>query len=258
MKVLNQQGINAYLNRLEHAGDTKPTLRNLRHLHRAHLLHIPFENLDIHWGEQIILDPQRIFKKIAINGRGGFCYELNGLFYQLLMALKYECHLASARMYTESGELTPEFDHVVILVKLESRHYLCDVGSGKCFLQPKELKMGLVQVDYNAFFKIERTHDGEFVLFHSEDGTQYKRKYLFTRRRREFVEFVDRCHWQQTDPRSLLKKQKMITQATKDGRITLTDQMLTIEQLGKTTEQPILNEDEFYVKLMEYFGISKS
>ena len=62
-------------------------LENLKFLQKQHLVHIPFENLDIHWKRLILLDVAGFYKKIVGEKRGGFCYELNGLFYELLKEL---------------------------------------------------------------------------------------------------------------------------------------------------------------------------
>ncbi|MCH2084218.1 MAG: arylamine N-acetyltransferase [Saprospiraceae bacterium] len=60
------------------------SLTNLKLLQRRHLFAIPFENLDIHVNKRIIIDYERIFEKVVLHRRGGFCYEWNGLFYHLL------------------------------------------------------------------------------------------------------------------------------------------------------------------------------
>jgi N-hydroxyarylamine O-acetyltransferase len=72
--------IDDYLQRLNYAGSTSPTAKTLRQLHLAHLQNVPFENLSIHSGEPIVLDDQALFEKIVGRRRGGFCYELNGLY----------------------------------------------------------------------------------------------------------------------------------------------------------------------------------
>ena len=77
--------IAAYLSRIQYQGGLEPNLENLRNLQVAHLLHVPFENLDIH--RKVEIDLEGSYEKIVKRNRGGFCYELNGLFYELLEAL---------------------------------------------------------------------------------------------------------------------------------------------------------------------------
>src|SRR2546423_15403630 len=70
--------IATYLQRLNYHGATAPTAETLRELHRAHMLAVPFENLDIHLGREIVLDDERLYSKVVERRRGGFCYQLKG------------------------------------------------------------------------------------------------------------------------------------------------------------------------------------
>ena len=88
-----------------------PDLAGLKLLQRQHLLNVPCENLDIHWRRLIGLDTTAFFHKIVEENRGGFCYELNGLFNELLREMGFETRLLSARVTGKDGELGPEYDH---------------------------------------------------------------------------------------------------------------------------------------------------
>ncbi len=81
---MDADAVTAYLARIGHAGSRAPTIDTLRALHRAHLHAVPFENLDVHAGRLIRIDREAFFRKIVGERRGGFCYELNGLFADLL------------------------------------------------------------------------------------------------------------------------------------------------------------------------------
>lgn len=246
--------VGRYLQRIHCPMERTPSLKYLKQLHKGHLQHIPFENLDIHMRNEIMLDVQRIYKKIILRNRGGFCYELNGLFYHLLKQLGFECHLISARVY-QGSDLGPDFDHAAILVYLDDQVYLADVGFGDSFLEPKLLAPNRMQMDYNRYYRIDTTIDDEYVLFGSDNSFDYEAKYLFTKDVRQFIEFIDMCHYHQTNKKSHFKKKKLITQVTPQGRITLTDDKFITTIAGKKEEQPILNQDEFLVKLDQHFGI---
>lgn len=244
-----------YLKRIRCKRERTPNLKFLNLLHRSHMMCVPFENLDIHMGKEIILDIHKIYQKIIPSNRGGFCYELNGLFYHLLSDLGYQCHLISGRVYGKEGRLGPPFDHAAILVYLEGKVYLADVGFGSGFLTPKLLQPDLVQMDYNQYFKLEKNADDEYTLSCSEDLSSYKPKYIFTDTERQFVEFIDMCQYQQTNKKSPFRQKKMITRPLVDGRVTLTSSNLIITKAGKKSEQVLLNQDEFKVKLLQHFGI---
>src|SRR5579872_5910517 len=93
----------AYLERIGYDGSLAPTADSLRTLHRLHLLTVPFENLDIGLGREIVLDPERFVEKIVGRRRGGFCYELNVAFAELLTALGFQVTLLSARVANAEG-----------------------------------------------------------------------------------------------------------------------------------------------------------
>src|SRR6185436_18299602 len=99
-----------YLERIRYDGETTPSVETLRRIHRAHMLAVPFENLDIHLGIPIALSVPAFYEKIVDRKRGGFCYELNGLFAWLLAELGFSVTLLSARVFA-AGRLSPEFDH---------------------------------------------------------------------------------------------------------------------------------------------------
>jgi len=100
----------AYLDRIGYTGELTPSEPVLRELHRAHLLAVPFENLDISRGVPIQLDYPALFGKIVTRRRGGFCYELNGLFAELLRALGFSVKLLSASVADGAGNGAGEAD----------------------------------------------------------------------------------------------------------------------------------------------------
>ena len=79
--------VEEYLARIGYAGSIEPTTEGLRALHRAHMLTVPFENLDIGLKREISCDAESAVRKIVERRRGGFCYELNGAFAWLLREL---------------------------------------------------------------------------------------------------------------------------------------------------------------------------
>src|SRR6185295_18386444 len=93
----------AYLKRINYTGPLNPSAETLRNLHLAHLLAVPFENLDIHLGRPIVLEDAALFDKIVERRRGGFCYELNGLFCWLLRELGFEASKLSAGVANTEG-----------------------------------------------------------------------------------------------------------------------------------------------------------
>ncbi|HEX4920040.1 MAG TPA: arylamine N-acetyltransferase, partial [Candidatus Bathyarchaeia archaeon] len=145
--------VEKYLNRIGFKGSASPTINVLRQLHRQHMLTVPFENLDIHQGKPIILDPRRFYRKIVEERRGGFCYELNGCFSWLLRKLGFKVSILSARVAQKNGGFTPEFDHMVLLVRLKG-NLLVDVGFGDSFTEPKPFDSEDPTMDHGHFYRI--------------------------------------------------------------------------------------------------------
>lgn len=131
--------IHAYLDRLEYRGPLDPNFEMLRQLHLAHLLQVPFENLSIHSHEPIVLNDAALFEKIVTRRRGGFCYELNGLFAALLRELGFEVAMLSAQVAGNEHEFSRDFDHMTLVVGLNKERWLADVGFGDSFIEPLPL-----------------------------------------------------------------------------------------------------------------------
>lgn len=234
-----------------------PSLNYLKKIHKNHLLSIPFENLDIHFRKEIVLDVRKILAKILRSKRGGFCYELNLSFYHLLVHLGYDCYLISCKVWSEdSQEYGHEYDHMAILLKIQNDILLCDVGFGDGFNYPKKISTSELQMDYNRYFRLTKDVDDVYYLTRSSDGSSFKKLYCFELKKREPIEFIDRCSYHQTSPQSRFVGHKIMTKLTAIGRISLTDKEMKIEEKGEMLAVPILNEDAFYAKMEEHFGIS--
>jgi N-hydroxyarylamine O-acetyltransferase len=166
--------VNAYLERINYRDSTTANLNTLRAIHRAHLLTVPFENLDIALGRKIALDEETLTRKIVERRRGGFGYELNGAFAALLRSLRFHVSLLSARVARNEGE-GPEFDHLCLRVDLDEP-WLVDVGFGESFLEPLRLQTKVDQSDPVGTFRIEQSGDRlqpERVEFDGDWKRQY-------------------------------------------------------------------------------------
>ncbi len=248
--------VDAYLRRLNYYGPRTPALETLHALHRAHLLAVPFENLDIHLGRPIVLDERAFFEKIVTQRRGGFCYELNGLFAWLLRALGFRVTLHSARVTNGGGHFGPEFDHLVLLAQLEER-WLADVGFGESFRDPLRLDDPEPQAQPFGVYRVNHEGDQWTMLERSPNGQWNADGYAFTLQPRQLSEFAEMCHWQQSAPESHFIQKRMCSRATPEGRMTLSDMRLIITTHGQRQERELASEAEYAATLREYFGIEK-
>ena len=245
--------INPYLQRIEYQGDLTPCLILLNQLQRAHLLSVPFENLDIHLPEEIRLDVERIFQKVVHRRRGGFCYELNGLFHFLLVELGFEVKRISASVLGSKGLWGPEYDHLVNLVFLDEQWWLTDVGFGDFPFVPIPLTHQAEVEDRNQRFWVEQLDAKAWMLKKRGPDGQEVEKYRFTTIQREYEEFAGMCHYHQTSPDSHFTQNKICTICTPDGRITLSRNKLVILEEENRLEKEIKGQKEFDQYLWEYF-----
>ena len=153
-----------YLRRIgTEESEIEPTLQNLKFLQRRHLLRVPFENLDIHWKRPINLDNKQFYEKIVGEKRGGFCYELNGLFFELLSEIGFQNKMISAKVSKGNGEFGAEYDHLAILTKIEGKEYLVDVGFGDFIAEPLEFIPEKEQKDQNGVFLIRKYDEKLYI-----------------------------------------------------------------------------------------------
>jgi N-hydroxyarylamine O-acetyltransferase len=234
-------------------GNLAPNPMSLALLQRQHLLSVPFENLDIHWKRPITLSVERFFEKIVVGKRGGFCYELNGLFNELLKHLGFKTRLVSARVFngTEHG---PEFDHMAVIVTLPDGEYLADVGYGEFTAEPLRFILDEVQHDRTEKFVIRR-FENDHLEVAKFDRDDWKSEYIFRDIQRELSEFSDICDFQQYSPESHFRKGKLCSIMTAAGRKTLTDKSFIVTTNGTRHETPVENELQFNEILTREFGI---
>ncbi len=244
----------AYLDRIAYSGPLTPTADVLRNLHRAHLLTVPFENLDIALGRKIVCDESAFIRKIVERQRGGFCYELNGAFAALLWALGFQVTLLSARVPREDGSESPEFDHLALRIDLDEP-WLADVGFGDSFLEPLRLQPGIEQSHDDRTFRVVDCGDSLRMERAERDGA-WKRQYSFTLTPRSLDDFAAMCHYHQTSPESPFTRKSVCSQATTDGRITLADRRLIITRQGIREERFVESDEEQSAALKEYFQIA--
>jgi N-hydroxyarylamine O-acetyltransferase len=246
--------IKAYLKRINYHGPLAPTAETLRGLQVAHLLAVPFENLSIHAGEPIVLEDEALFTKIVGRGRGGFCYEANGLFAALLRGLGFDVVMLSAGVAKAEGGFGPDFDHMALMVSLD-RRWLVDVGFGDSFLEPLLLDDRGEQVQGERAYRI--LPDGDhLVLARRDDGEEWKAQYRFTLQPHEYADYAAMCRYHQTSPQSHFTRARICSRATREGRITLSEmRFITTSKNGERRERTLASREEYADILREHFGI---
>lgn len=243
-----------YLKRIDFKGDIIPSNENLFQIHGKHMLHIPFENLDIHLMNKIILSKDHLFNKIIRNKRGGYCYELNGMLFLLLKEIGFDVKMISAQVSIGEDQWTPDFSHLALIVKTDYT-YLADVGFGDNFFEPLLFETDIIQKDKAGYFKIVKDGEGFFKVMNSSDGINFKDGYRFTIKEYKWSDFEEMNVYQQTSEDSHFTKNRICSLATSSGRISLSNNKLTVTENGEKEITEFEDENEFNKILLEKFQI---
>jgi len=243
--------VHAYLARIGYDGPRAPTPEALSALHRAHLHAVPFENLDIPLGTPIELSPPALFDKVVTRRRGGFCYELNGLFGWLLGELGFAVELLSARVFN-GREFGPEFDHMLLRVEADGP-WIADVGFGDSFLEPLPLGPG-VQTQRGVDYQLVRD-DPDWTLQQRKLGADWEPQYVFSLAPHSLADFEGMCHYHQTSPDSPFTRKSVCSRATPDGRVTLSNGRLIVTADGQREEHDVADEAAYRALLREHFEV---
>ena len=259
--------IDEYLARIGAGRPRAAEAQALAALQVSHLLAVPFENLDIVAGQPISLDLEAIFDKVVRRRRGGFCYELNGLFAWLLEELGYRVTMLSARSVSSAQETVgPEYDHLVLRVEIDGP-WLVDVGWGDTFREPMPLvadsefvdsldrpyRLQVNGADWDVIERFEPASALDTVESPSSEP-DWRTQYRFTLQPRAFAEFEPTCRWQETES-PFFTRHRFCTIATSDGRRTLMDDRL-IERSGRERTERVIDESEVPELLRSLFGVA--
>ncbi len=224
---------------------------------RAHLEQIPFENLDIaeSGGCVVSLNEDDLYEKIVERGRGGYCFELNKLFYLLLRELGYDCYPVAARIPYRRDELRP-LGHRATIVRLDGKKWFCDVGYGgpgpKGMLCLSDKRP---QNIYGEYFSPGAAEDGTTaVIRHDPD----RPRVLIAYRDEPWpeVDFETINAYFSMHPDSVFTQKTIVYRCIPDGQLGLVADRFTVSRPGRPDETRAVSDPEERVRLLrETFGI---
>jgi N-hydroxyarylamine O-acetyltransferase len=231
------------------------------------MLAVPFENLSIHYSQPIVLRDEALFDKIVTRRRGGFCYELNGMFSWLLRLIGYDVALLSAEVAESDGSFSAPFDHLTLLVhQVDGADWLADVGFGDSYRRPLRFEPHTEQDGGDG--RIYRMYESDMRAAGDGDDQRYwlveqrtdaqptwEPVYRFTLQPHALADFAARCHYHQTSPESHFTQKRICSLALPDGRISLSDLRLITRLHGVREERQLGSEDEYRAVLAERFGV---
>lgn len=253
---LTADELDAYCARIGYAGPRAADLATLTALHRAHVLTIPFENLDVQFGSPPGQQGTAIFAKLVTARRGGWCYEQNGLFARALVSLGFAVTRLSAGVMRElRGEETMG-SHLCLKVRIEGVDYLADVGFGSSQIEPLALSEHAWDAAPLAG-RILRTPDGLWRFAIEAGPTPLS--YDFSDEPADEALLARLCAFQGAHPDSIFVQNLVVQQRTADGHVMLRGKVLTetgpngseTRELGSAEELVAVLRDRFTLDLPE-------
>jgi N-hydroxyarylamine O-acetyltransferase len=249
--------LDSYFRRLNYAGPKTPSLETLNALSAAHAQYIPFENLNLLLNRGIRLELAEVERKLVNEQRGGYCFEQNTLFLEVLRALGFAATAISARVRLQHPRThTPPRTHVFVRVELPSGPHLADVGVGALSLTSA--------LSLEERGEQRTPHEPRRITF--EDG-RYFHQVRFGQEWTDVCEFtweempsIDRelANWfVSTHPQSHFKSRLVVARALPNGaRVSLLNRELTLRPRGEPAQTRLLTSpSQLLDVLAEHFAL---
>lgn len=249
----NKFNLKAYLRRISYKGEVTPTTDTLIALHHAQLYTIPFENFDIQLGREINLHPDIIFKKLIKKNRGGYCFELNGLFLRALKSIGFDVRALLARVHisgTPSGR-----SHQLELVTIEGKEWIADVGFGaETPRAPIPLILNQPTIhDGQEIRLVDADHFG--IMLQTKKNNEWIDLYSFDLSHIIPADIDQANHFTSTHPSSFFVLARVATLPVKNGVITLFNNTFKETIAGDESVQYFACGKPYLNSLKKYFGI---
>lgn len=251
----NAIDMDAYFERIGFRGAPRADLETLRELHLRHPIAIPFENLSTLLREPIPLDPASLQRKLIAARRGGYCFEQNRLFAEVLTELGFEVAALAARVVWNRGDELPNpRTHMVLRVGSGAEMLIADVGFGGLTLTgPLRLDDHGEQHTPHEVFRILRSA-AEYEV-QAELGGNWKTLYRFDLQEQLPIDFEVLNHFVATHPESHFLTTLMAARRTPDGRYALLNNELTEYRGAHRTQRKLASADELASALTDVFGV---
>lgn len=246
---MNLQG---YLDRIGFEGTPQTNLDTLKRIHHQHLLHIPYEDIDVQLGSPLDFDLERIFDKFVNQHRGGWCYEMNGLMGWALEEIGFPVMRMAGGVWRESRGDDQIGNHLVLEVEVDGQKWLADVGLGDGARYPIPIAQGK-HMQNGLEFGLRQVEDGYWRF----DNHEYSNASSFDFKHEPADEnlLAKQCQSLQTDPESHFRN-VLIAQRFTDTSIEvlLGKTYITISASGKTSRE-IADLAELHALLKNSFGL---
>lgn len=224
------------------------TLAYLNEIISNHQRTISFNNLAVFFGagEILNLELEALFSKVILEGKGGYCFENNKVFYYLLKELGFQVEAKAARViYDNSGDVPRT--HRTTVVTINGERYLADVGFGKD-VPGEAIPIG-----------IARNTPGHQV---TQEGNRYRHQllkgegiinlYVFDDGEYQESDFNVGNYYTNTHPNSKFVKELMVTRTEVNFVEFISGKTYSKIENGRRMDHEIKDQDEFQMYLKKF------
>lgn len=253
--------LNAYFERIGYDGPCEPTMATLCAITRLHPDAIPFENLDVLLGRGISLAPADVAAKLITAGRGGYCYEQNGLLKRSLEGVGFQVQglIARVQWMQPKGAPPRPRSHMVLGVTLEGETWLVDAGFGGCVLTaPLRLFSDAVQETPHGRFRIVDVQTGGVVerQVQADLSGHWSPLYQVAQGAWTDIDYEQVNYFTYTHPSSHFTWSMTVGRTTATARYALKNNRFTQRDVtGALVEQRDLTVEELEATLRDVIGL---
>lgn len=254
---LPPQDLQLYLQRLGYERAPAPTLDSLRELQRRHSHAFAFETIDSLLQAPIPIDLPSLRRKLLHDGRGGYCYELNGLFLALLRQLGFQARGLTGRVLMGGPEdAVAARTHMLVLVEIDGEPWLADVGFGGMVpTGPLRLDDTGEQATPHEPYRLDRRDGGQYLL-RARVGEEWRAMYVFDLAPQEPIDYVVGNWYVCSHPQSPFRGQLFVARTGPGWRKTLNNDSYAVHRLDQPSERrELAGADEVIAVLRQEFGL---
>lgn len=246
-----------YLQRLGYDSPPAPSLRTLQDLQLRHVCSFAFENLSSLMRLPVPIDLASVEQKVLLEGRGGYCYELNQMFLALLQELGFDARGITGRVVMGGPpDARTARTHRLSLVTLDGVRYITDVGFGGMVpSSPLLLDTEVVQATAHEPYRVTFDGHDSYTLW-VQVANEWRGLYVFDLQVQATIDYEIGNWYVSTHPDSVFVGQLKVARLAAGERHTLNNANYAIHYLDRPSEKrALVSADEVLQLLTEVFGI---
>lgn len=243
--------LNDYLARIGLDRSQPPTLEGLTAVHRAHLLAIPYENLDVQLGRPLTIERPAIYDKIVTRRRGGWCYEMNGLLGWALGEMGFKVTRATGAVMREAMGDASNGNHLVLRVELPQGVWLADAGFGDGPIDPIRVVPGPFE-SHGFSYNLTRIDADWWRMRDLRPGAK---SFDFNLEAADEKLLAEKCAFLQTAPLSPFVQNLVAQRHTAEGHAIIRGRTFSRVTPAGSTEREIASAGDLLATLRDVFTL---